>query len=100
MAQHWNKKNAFEFSDDDEEPTVQWRDATLGFGKYKGWTIESMLNKSKQRGYLRYLLKWDNLRQDTRTQITDALKYYESVKSARPVVVKPDASPAPAVNPN
>lgn len=71
---------------DDEEKEVTWTEAQqfkLRFGKYKGTSLERMVTVPKRRAYLRYLMKWDELRPYTKNNIAAALKYYDDEKRKR-----------------
>jgi hypothetical protein len=52
------------------------------FGRYKGKLLKNMLKSKKRRDYLRYLLKWDDLRDNTKDNITCALQHYTDTKTA------------------
>lgn len=80
-----------DFSDDEQEQ-LSWKEARLGFGKYRGARFTTMLATRGKRSYLRYLLNWDELRPTSRNHITAALQHYETRKEA----VKP---PLAAVKP-
>lgn len=69
-----------------EAETLTWQDARrfkLAFGKYKGKRLESMIKSKKRRDYIKYLLEWDKLRDDTRANIQAAMEHYEELKAAR-----------------
>jgi hypothetical protein len=74
------------FSDDEQQDAslgVTWatsKGAQLPFGKYKGYTLGSMITTGKRRHYLRYLQKWDELLPSTRAVIDESLKEYERLK--------------------
>jgi hypothetical protein len=55
------------------------------FGRYKGKLLKNMLKSKKRRDYLRYLLKWDDLRDNTKDNITCALQHYTDTKTAASV---------------
>ena len=62
---------------------------TLPFGSNQGKTYEEMLTTGKLRSYLRYLLRWDQLRPYTRSNIECALAEYHKLKDARTVPTLP-----------
>lgn len=70
-----------EYSDDESqvEPDA-YKTEELAFGKYKGSTFEHMIQKPLTRGYLKYLLKWDDLKPITRIHIQQALAAYDKSK--------------------
>lgn len=74
------------FSDDEQQDavaSVTWdtaKSATLPFGKYKGYTMGSMITSGKRRHYLRYLQKWDELLPSTRAVIEVSMKEYDRLK--------------------
>lgn len=79
-----------EYSDDEAQVEVDaYKTQELPFGKYKGSTFESMIKTPKTRGYLKYLLKWDELQAVTRAHINQALEAYAQSK----VDSKPSGSP-------
>jgi hypothetical protein len=71
-----------EYSDDEVavEPDA-YKTELLAFGKYKGRTIGSMIATQKTRSYLKYLLKWDELKSVTRAHIQAAFAAYEGGKT-------------------
>jgi hypothetical protein len=50
----------------------------IRFGRFKGSSIGAMLRLKDSRDYLRYLLKWPDLRPYTRTAIDTALEAYKN----------------------
>ena len=60
----------------DASRPVEWRTTVLNFGKYDGYSMESMIKRGKTRHYLKYLLKWDELDSSMRVRITAALHWY------------------------
>ena len=75
----------FEFSDS-EPDEVTWENAScwqLNLGKYRGQTLGAMVRKREQREYLRWLVTWDQLRQETKVYVTCALDHYQHVKQSR-----------------
>ena len=86
-------RDCIEFSDSDDDTFGApgqhlhvWddvRDLTLLLGKYKGSTMSEMIATRRTRGYLRYLLKWDELNAFTSRMITISLEYYLTTKLAR-----------------
>lgn len=81
----------FEWSDEEEKEhktfdSKQWRHFTLKFGKYRGMTLLQMIQKSRTRGYLRWLAKRDNLYDGQQECFLEALKFYEKHKSQRQAI--------------
>ena len=70
----------FQWSDDENEDCSDWPSFRLAFGKYKGATLDRMLQTKRQRSYLRYLLKWDDIRPATAANIQAALDHYNGCK--------------------
>jgi len=77
------------YSDDDADeegnPKTELEKAfahKLLFGKHKNKSLGEMLASRDRRSYLRYLLDWDDLREQTRSAIDMVLGYYnnENVK--------------------
>jgi hypothetical protein len=63
-----------------EAKDLTWEDVrieTLRFGKYKGKSMYSMIKTTQRRDYLKYLLRWQDLREITRNNITFALEVYD-----------------------
>lgn len=88
----YNDKNEIVFSDDednsmrtDNPPSEggSWQNFTLRFGKYKGSTLDTMIQKGRTRQYLRYILKWPDIRPNTADNINQALAHYARMKEAR-----------------
>lgn len=80
------KARDYVFSEDEsdvEQAREEWATYELGFGKYKGTNLETMLLRGKTRHYLRYLLKWDDIRPETESAIKEALRTYAGIKKAR-----------------
>ena len=68
-----------------QEVVLTWASAKafpVPFGRYKGKLLKNMLKSKKRRDYLRYLLKWDDLRDNTKDNITCALQHYTDTKTA------------------
>lgn len=74
----------FELSDDEEKAPLpeQWQDFELRFGKYSGQTLASISKSGAGRSYLRYLLKWPELRPMTRDFVERALASYDAFKTS------------------
>ena len=73
----------YEASADESEP-IQYEDAKrfkLAFGKCQGKRLAFLIKTQQGRNYLRYLLKWDQLRDNTRRNIESVLQHHESRKS-------------------
>jgi hypothetical protein len=71
-----------------QEVVLTWSSAKafpVPFGRYKGKMLKNMLKSKKRRDYLRYLLKWDDLRDNTKDNITCALQHYTDTKTAASV---------------
>lgn len=71
---------------DDENQELTWESAKrfkLVFGKYSGKQLGFMIGSKQTRGYLRYLLEWDQLRQGTRANIQCALEHYQEMNTSR-----------------
>jgi hypothetical protein len=64
----------------DVTDTSNWKTYELRFGKHRGRYLLSMLEDPRERGYLRYLLNWDELRPHSRNNIEAAIIYYEANK--------------------
>lgn len=90
----YNDKNEIVYSDDDcdsmrttaEESSSEganWENFVLRFGKYKGTTLGKMIQQGRTRQYLRYILKWPDIRPHTAQNINQALAHYEELKQAR-----------------
>ena len=70
-----------EYSDDESQVDRNaYKTETLAFGKYKGSTFAHMIKTPLTRGYLKYLLRWDELKPTTRAHIQNALASYTSKK--------------------
>lgn len=68
-----------------EQGAVTWKEARrfkLAFGMYRGKTLEAMIKTKKRRDYLKYLLSWDQLKEDTQGNIQAAMEHYEDLKSS------------------
>lgn len=83
------------FSDDEADlgpggPAYHWAKHTLRFGKHKGSTLRQMICSKAGRDYLRYLLKWDQLRPATKEGIEHALDFYDEQKASRHKDSHPD----------
>jgi len=70
-----------EWSDDDERH--DWSTFELRFGKYKGTTLNEMIKTQRKRGYLRYILQWDDIRPATASAVKDALAVHADMKRSR-----------------
>ena len=85
----------FEFSGDDEEITFETaRRFKLRFGKYIGKTLGALVRKAKTRDYLRYLLTWQELKEETRVNIDAVLLGYQEAKEAHQKQTPPEEKPA------
>jgi hypothetical protein len=76
----------WQWSDDEEDPEVTWETASkweLPFGKYRGEALGMMVRTARERGYLRYLLGWDKLREDTEAKIQCVLAHYGDLAPVR-----------------
>ena len=77
------------FSDDEEvfqADSVTWKMAKkykLIFGKHKGRQLSSLTRNKADRNYLRYLLEWEDLREEPRAHIACALEHYAQKKESR-----------------
>ena len=77
------------FSDDEEvfqADSVTWKTAKkykLIFGKHKGRQLSSLTRNKADRNYLRYLLEWEDLREEPRAHIACALEHYAQKKESR-----------------
>jgi hypothetical protein len=71
------------FSGDEEE--LSWEGGVqrfkIKFGRYKGKRLAQMITTKKRRNYLKYLLGWDKLRQETKGPILVALAHYDILKT-------------------
>lgn len=84
-----------EYSDDEVQVDVDgYKTAELAFGKYRGRTFGNMMKTPRTRGYLKYLLKWDELKPVTRAHIQYALAAYENSKKKH--AAKRTTSPSPS----
>jgi hypothetical protein len=54
----------------------------MPFGKHKGRTLNQILAEDDGRGYLEYLLDWDQLKDHTRAKITAVLSGDGGTRSA------------------
>ena len=72
-----------EWSDDEACDVMNWRNYRLAFGQFKGLVLEDMIKTRRQRGYLRYLLNWDDIRPNTQQNIEAALQYYQQEKNKK-----------------
>jgi hypothetical protein len=86
--------NMDEWSDSEEEEDAACPltfakavEVTLGFGKYKGETIGSLLRTSRGREYMKWCLEnFAKLYEDTRQAMELALSEFDKAKAARVVV--------------
>ena len=62
---------------------TEWRTYKLAFGKNKGVPLSEMIKTARGRSYLRYILKWDDVRPNTSANINSALAYYRELKQAK-----------------
>jgi hypothetical protein len=53
----------------------------LRFGQHSGKTLGKVAKTSKGRGYLRYLLTWSALRDETKVNIECVMDKFEAVKA-------------------
>lgn len=82
--------NEIVFSDDENDcgrsdkssDSGSWENFSLRFGKYKGCTLSTMIEKGRTRQYLRYILKWPDIRPNTADNINQALAHYARMKEA------------------
>lgn len=79
------KGGAMEMEDDGRN----WENFVLRFGKYKGTTLSNMITQGRTRGYLRYILKWPDIRPNTALNINRALSHYDKMKEDRGVLPPP-----------
>lgn len=70
-----------------------WRNFEIRFGKFRGHNLSQMLEKSRTRAYLRYILGWQDIRPNTAENIRKALAHYENIKAARAALMKDDLPP-------
>jgi hypothetical protein len=71
-----------EYSEEEAEVDVDsYKTEELPFGKYRGCTFEYMIRTPRTREYLKYLLKWDELKPVTRANIKYALAAYNKSKN-------------------
>ena len=64
----------------DATDTSNWKTYEMRFGKYKGDLLGTMIASPKKRSYLRYLLKWPDLRAHTKNNILAAFEHYDDMK--------------------
>jgi hypothetical protein len=82
-----------EYSDQEAEVDMDaYKTEQLAFGKYKGCTFEHMIKTRRTREYLKYLLKWDELKSVTREHIRNALDAYDNAKKLQMVPTNQMAS--------
>lgn len=85
----WGEPGTIVYSDDENEPMRteeaggSWENFVIRFGKYKGTTLSTMITQGRTRQYLRYILKWPDIRPNTAANINQALAHYEQLKSTR-----------------
>jgi hypothetical protein len=72
-----------QFSDDDVESVTAWEEYVLPFGKYKGTSLEKMIEKKETRNYLRYLQTAKYTQPDTLHWVAAAMDAYAELKSGR-----------------
>ena len=81
-----SQSNDIIFSDDEnEEFEVTWEQVQtyrIPFGQHRDKTFGDMIKRGKTRSYLRWLMTWDELRDNTRTHIECALEHYNMLKDA------------------
>lgn len=78
------------FSDEEPEvaPAVQWDEVkawTIPFGRYKGTELSVLIRDRRGRDYLKWLLKWEALRMETKVKFDCALEHYKSKKLQRDI---------------
>jgi hypothetical protein len=84
MIQHADSDNQFDFSDDEKKVTFQEaKRFKLQFGQHSGKRLLVLVKNSKGRDYLRYLLNWDKLRENTRANIQCVLDEYQLQKDSK-----------------
>lgn len=80
-------KDMITFSDDEEEGLISsWRDAAkfkMPFGKHRNKTLAVMISTEDTRSYLRYIMNWEDLRDNSKSAITCALEHYQDLKDSR-----------------
>ena len=93
---------AITFSDDESDRGAMnnmdddggnWENFVLRFGKYKGTTLSNMITQGRTRGYLRYILGWNDIRPNTALNINKALAHYDKMKNDRVGMPAPLAPP-------
>ena len=73
------------FSDDEKDAKVTWSQARrfkMPFGKHRGEFLGDIVAGREGRNYLRYILSWSDLKDNTRQQIQCAIDHYEMLKSS------------------
>jgi hypothetical protein len=75
----------FTFSDDEDEgmDVNTACNFKLRFGKHKGEAIGSVAGSRDGRSYLKYLLGWSELREETRMPIQVVLDEYQRQRNAQ-----------------
>ena len=71
------------FSDEETPDVSEWRTFKLVFGKHKNVTLSTMMCRGETRHYLKHLLNWPKLRDDTRANIETALSHCEKMLRKR-----------------
>lgn len=69
--------------DTDAKGSDSWENFTLRFGKYKGTNLADMIKTGRTRGYLRYIMTWQDIRPHTAANIERALHVYSESRDAR-----------------
>jgi hypothetical protein len=88
------------FSGDEEE--LSWegdrgvKRFKIKFGRYRGKRLAQMITTKKRRNYLKYLLGWDKLRQETKGPILVALAHYDILKTTERTCSKVTSASAEA----
>ena len=84
LALGGDEDSDIDISETEELSYDEAKDWQMPFGKYKGTLLKQMIINGRRRHYLRYLLKWDDLQDNSRAKIQAGLDEYERVKEARP----------------
>jgi hypothetical protein len=80
-ASTWTPDSYFEWSDCEDVSWETARGFVLSFGKFKGETLGILVRTKKEREYLRYLLTWDKLREESEQNIRCVLQHYDEAKA-------------------
>ena len=84
-------KSGMTFSDEEEVPTLNWRDVSsdcMPFGKFKGQSFKEIVSSKNGRDYLRWVHKALDLRPMTSGKIHCTLEWYHTKKMSRANSVK------------